>query len=229
MLATLDGERRQFLASVLKSATKKRTWFELDVELAAEATGSPRERVVRALDWLAEKRHVELEPQGVRHRYRRLQVPENLEAHAETLVSRVHRRERAELLRIAQVLELTAQDRCQVRALGSHFGDDEGEPCGHCSHCLRGPSKILTRTPLRVEPATVSACLELAEQHPEVLGDPRAMARFLCGLTSPALTAARLTRHADFGALSRMPFQDVLAVVDGCPVSTRPRSNESPR
>lgn len=215
MLAPFDSERRQFLARVLKAANKKRTWFELDVELAATATNSPRDRVVRALDWLAESGHVELEPQGVRHRYRRLQVPADLDAYTETLVSRTQRRERAELTRLTQVLRLVTQDRCQVRTLGAYFGDEEGEPCGHCSHCRRGPSALPARARLGDDRTTVSACLELAQQHPQVLGDPRAVVRFLCGLTSPALTAARLSRHASFGALSRVPFHDVLAMVEG--------------
>ena len=40
---------------------------------------------------------------------------------------------------------------------------------------------------------------------------PRQAARFLCGLTSPALTRAKVTRHAIFGALEDRPFRDVLA------------------
>jgi superfamily II DNA/RNA helicase len=39
---------------------------------------------------------------------------------------------------------------------------------------------------------------------------PRALARFLCGITSPAITRDRLTRHDAFGLLSDMAFHDVL-------------------
>jgi len=39
----------------------------------------------------------------------------------------------------------------------------------------------------------------------------RQQARFLCGLTSPALTSARLSRHALFGTLEAYPFAEVLA------------------
>ncbi|MBN1606600.1 MAG: RecQ family ATP-dependent DNA helicase [Polyangiaceae bacterium] len=215
MLASVEGERRQFLRGVLKAATKKRTWFALDVEAAAETTGSGRDRVVRALDWLAEKGHIELEPQGVRHRYRRLRVPDDLDAYIQTLAARTRSRERAELDRIRQVLDLTTLDRCQVRALGRHFGDPEAEPCGHCSHCLHGPSAPLVRTTVRAEPAAVRAAFELCAQYPEALGNPRALARLLCGLTSPALAAAHLTRHEHFGVLSAVPFPDVLALVEG--------------
>jgi ATP-dependent DNA helicase RecQ len=52
---------------------------------------------------------------------------------------------------------------------------------------------------------------ELVAAHPAALGEPRQQARFLCGLSSPALTAARLGRHALFGALDEYPFPEVLA------------------
>jgi ATP-dependent DNA helicase RecQ len=43
------------------------------------------------------------------------------------------------------------------------------------------------------------------------LRTPRQLARFLCGLTSPATTRERLGKHAAFGLLARVPFADVLA------------------
>jgi ATP-dependent DNA helicase RecQ len=56
---------------------------------------------------------------------------------------------------------------------------------------------------------------QLCEAHPGALGEPRQQARFLCGLTSPALTAARLSRHALFGALEDRSFADVVAWCGG--------------
>ncbi len=46
--------------------------------------------------------------------------------------------------------------------------------------------------------------------HPDALAEPRQQARFLCGLTSPALARARISRHALFGSLERLRFADVL-------------------
>ena len=37
------------------------------------------------------------------------------------------------------------------------------------------------------------------------------MTRFLCGLSSPKLIRAKLTRHSLFGALQQVPFPVVLA------------------
>jgi ATP-dependent DNA helicase RecQ len=39
------------------------------------------------------------------------------------------------------------------------------------------------------------------------------LARFLCGIASPAATRAQLNRHPDFGALSEFPFQKILEMI----------------
>ena len=41
------------------------------------------------------------------------------------------------------------------------------------------------------------------------------MTRYLCGLTSPATTRARLTRAEAFGAFDEVPFRQVMALVEG--------------
>jgi ATP-dependent DNA helicase RecQ len=46
------------------------------------------------------------------------------------------------------------------------------------------------------------------------LAAPRQLARFLCGITSPATTRAKLTRNPAFGLLSEVPFDQVLTIAD---------------
>jgi ATP-dependent DNA helicase RecQ len=55
---------------------------------------------------------------------------------------------------------------------------------------------------------------ELVRENHAELATPRQLARFLCGMTSPASTRGRLTRHAAFGLLSDLPFADVLAIAE---------------
>jgi ATP-dependent DNA helicase RecQ len=54
------------------------------------------------------------------------------------------------------------------------------------------------------------ALRELMLEHPRALEEPRQLARFLCGLTSPATSRARLGRHPSFGALAERSFVQVL-------------------
>ncbi len=51
----------------------------------------------------------------------------------------------------------------------------------------------------------------LRDEMPDLLSPPRSMARLLCGVSSPALSKAKLHGSDLFGALSHIPFQEVLA------------------
>jgi ATP-dependent DNA helicase RecQ len=44
----------------------------------------------------------------------------------------------------------------------------------------------------------------------------RQLARFLCGISSPAVTRDRLTRHDAFARLESIPFSKVLEYLDVC-------------
>jgi ATP-dependent DNA helicase RecQ len=100
-----------------------------------------------------------------------------------------------------------------VQSLVGYFGETRADPCGHCTYCLTGAAQKLPEpeaTPkLDLDRATLD---ELTAEHPAALGTPRQRARFLCGLTSPATTKAKLSRHALFGALAEQRFADVLAL-----------------
>ena len=84
--------------------------------------------------------------------------------------------------------------------------------CGHCSWC-NGVSDF--PLPERVSPPVSATVLEqarsLREAHGEALHDARALARLLCGVSSPRVSRARLTRNPLFGALRDVPFGKVLS------------------
>ena len=71
ILAEFDGERRQFLRRIFQHAKKARTWFQIDLNEVARALDAPRDRVVRALDYLGERGWLKVDVSGTRHRYRR--------------------------------------------------------------------------------------------------------------------------------------------------------------
>src|SRR5690606_12675348 len=93
ILAQFEGERRTFLANLLKQAKKGRTWFAVDADRAAKALGVPRERIVAALDYLGEKGMLDVTHEGIRLRYRRLKKPDDLGALARDLHQRTIDRE----------------------------------------------------------------------------------------------------------------------------------------
>jgi ATP-dependent DNA helicase RecQ len=109
------------------------------------------------------------------------------------------------------VVELIGHDGCQVNALVGHFGERREAPCGHCSHCLEGRQVLPAPTPPPpIAPGLREQLTALRAKHPDALGEARQAARFLCGLTSPGLTRAKLGKHELFGALEAHRFEDVL-------------------
>ncbi len=212
ILARFDGERREFLTRVFRSAHKAKTWFSIDVDEVAAATGTGRDRVVRALDYLGEQQMLEVRATGIRHRYRTLNTPDNLKALAKVLYHRLLEREAREIGRLQQVLDLAVRAGCKVEALAAHFGEILEDRCGHCSWCLEGQSGVagLTRPVAIIDEEVWQEALALQREQGQVLADPRALIRFLCGIASPRLSRARLRAHPLFGALSHVPFQELL-------------------
>ena len=209
ILARLTGEPREFMQRLLAASQKARLWYTVDAGELADRLGAPRERIVRALDWLAGEQLVELKAEGVLHPYRRLRRAD-LESLSDALYERALQRERAELARLEAVLDLARQDACQTQTLSRHFSDPEpASPCGHCEHCLGGPIELPPPSATGLDAATWARVAKLPAQHAE-LADPRVFARVLCGVTSPLQSRAKLNRHADFGCFAAVPFAEVM-------------------
>jgi ATP-dependent DNA helicase RecQ len=221
VFARFVGERAGFLRQVIAAGRAGRVWTTLAPDDVAAALGAPRERIVAAIDYLAEQGLILAEAAEARQRYTVLEPVSDAATLVDLLAGRFARREQAEVGRLAQVLALVESPTCQVAELVGHFGETLPGPCGHCTVCLDGPVGPLPeehQPPLQVDAGALQG---LAAEHPEALGDPRQQARFLCGVTSPATTRARLTREPLFGSLSERPFADVLAWCAGAAVSRR--------
>jgi len=210
ILERLTGEPRDFMRGLLGASQKARLWHTVDAAQAARSLDAPRERVVRALDWLGEAGVAEVKAEGVLHPFRRLRVAD-LDALSDALYERALMREQAELSRLEAVVALATQDACQSQTLSRHFSDPEPEkPCGHCEHCLVGPIELEPGGAAQVDDAAWARVRDLPTGHSE-LADPRVFARFLCGVTSPLLSRTRLAKHAEFGRFADVPFAEVMA------------------
>jgi ATP-dependent DNA helicase RecQ len=211
ILGQFEGERRHFLESLFRQVKKGRIWLSLDPATAASALGCPRSRIVRALDWLSEQGMLELQASGVRHRYRRLASPLSLDRLAASLHQRMMNREAGELGRLRQVRELALMEGCRHVKLADHFGERLEEPCGHCSGC-RGEHLPLPEAANHTIPEALSATLgPLLAETGDLFDAPRVLSRFLCGISSPKLSRAKLGGHRLFGSLAEIPFAHVMA------------------
>ncbi len=221
IIAQFSGEPAQFLERLLAQAKVGRSWLTIDPEALAERLRQPRARVVRALEVLEQRGLGVLEASDVRHRFSRVDgVATDVEGLVAELNARFARREASDIERIRQVLALARSSGCLTNALAAHFGQQRGAPCGHCSGCCpSGTAEAAQAEPAQPEPALSAAdrqaLHELRLEHPQALEEPRQLARFSCGLTSPATSRARLTRHPSFGIFAEHSFVQVLRLCEG--------------
>ena len=89
------------------------------------------------------------------------------------------------------------------------------EDCGHCDRC-RGvlPVKLKTSTPSKVSHVEWQQIRRLVEEGHAALATARQLARFLCGMSSPASMRGRLYRHDAYGLLADLPFTEVEVVAE---------------
>jgi ATP-dependent DNA helicase RecQ len=212
ILRELPAASSKFLDALFKVTKKGRTWHAVVPEEAATTLGEPRDRVVRALEYLEQRGWAELRPSDLRHRFVRNDGVD-ADALVADLVRRFTKREEADIARVEQILSLIEAPDCQSARLALHFGEHLSATCGHCSVCRSGRTQLLPEPALPPLDALVdgAAFAQLRSSHPRALAHPRQAARFLCGLASPALTQAKLGRHALFGSLATRRFAEVLA------------------
>lgn len=212
ILARFDPQRADFLQRLFDAGKMGRTWLTIDVQRATGLLGEPRTRILKALQYLEEQGCIETRAKGVRQGYRRLQQPD-LPGLCARLGQLFARREQQDLARLQLVMDYAASAECLPAQLCGYFGEQLAQPCGQCSSCREPRARQLPQT----APAAIGEEQQLAigrligEANP-ALAHPRQLARFLCGLPSPA--TMRLRQHPQFGHLAQQPFRQVLALAE---------------
>ncbi|MDB4948910.1 MAG: helicase [Gemmatimonadetes bacterium] len=213
VVGRFDEGRASFLRAIFRESKFGREWYTIDPEGVAGRLGEPRDRVVRALEYLEQQGLLELQASDARQRFTRLVPDPDVEALADELAARFAKREVQEVERVRAVGELVGMQGCQTNALLAYFGETRDAPCGHCTFCGTGRATPLPNASVAAPVGRAvdrDAFAEVCRANRAALGTPRQRARFLCGLSSPALTRAKLSRHALYGALEDRRFADVL-------------------
>ncbi len=213
--ARYNADRAAFLASVFDAGKMGRTWLTLDPDEVAAQIDQPRDRVVAAVNYLEQQGDVTTQPSGLRHGYRRLTDPPQADVVAK-LAALFSKREANDIARTARVLAFAELDTCLTAALVGYFGEHLAGPCGHCGPCLGEPGGALPRAAAgTLGDAERRLVQEVTAEDHAALTHPRALARFLCGLSSPALQGRNgLQRDRRFGRLGQLPFLRVLEIAE---------------
>lgn len=206
---------RKFLKRLLEAGEMKQWWSWFEPSKLADELGVSREKIVAALGELELAGDAIVKVSGVRQAYRVKKDPGDLKALSESMAALFQQREQADLERLRQVLGISAQRGCLTAYLIKHFGEKLGEPCGHCDRCRGVPAKTIKRPAARkIADDELSVIRQVVDEKHAALSSTRQLARFLCGMTSPATIRGRLTKHDGFGLLADVPFADVLMTAE---------------
>ncbi len=148
---------------------------------------------------------------GYRQRFRRLNDNVNRQEVCTHLQTTFLEHEQMEIRRIQNMLDYAQHDGCLTGYLLQYFGETL-DKCGHCGICLGdSPARVKKRVNEEIHTDNIDKLRALVKEYPNALSQPRQQARFLCGLNSPAVSAAKFLRgNPVFGSLARVPFANVL-------------------
>ncbi|VVO11263.1 ATP-dependent RNA helicase RhlB [Pseudomonas fluorescens] len=215
LLERFEGERKDFVAAIIQTSSRARTWATVSFEAMYTQYSAERNRVVKALDYFQEKGWVELESKQMTEVYSVLQSDFDSDALSADLHEYFTRHEQAEVARIHEMLEVFATERCLGYRLAEYFGDHNApERCGHCSVCHGHIARLPEPPPLPplVDKNFAALCGDFIHKHEQHTGNvPTAerLTRFLCGISVPLFTKLKARAISGYAALEDYPYAEV--------------------
>ncbi|QZT39017.1 RecQ family ATP-dependent DNA helicase [Halosquirtibacter xylanolyticus] len=209
-----SGERMKFVKDIFTYSDKARIWYNVDFDKIAK--GSPqatRERVVNALDYFVEKQWIDLETKKMMEVYR-VTPPQNhskLEL-IEHLYQLFKNKEKGEIFRINQVIDLICSNSCFYHQLTQYFGQETSwEKCGHCSNCKGTTITIPDRvTDEEFESFSYKDMKELFLTNYKASFSAHDFGCYLCGISAPLLSRYRVKKLRDWARFTDYRFQSVM-------------------
>ena len=204
IMAGRGATEARHLKKLLASATSERGRLIIDAATCGDPKAADRLRE------LALAGDAIVEPRRVAHTYR-LKNPEiDARTTIDAIITRFERREREDLARLTQVVGYATRPGCLTVMLAKYFGSPAAQSCGNCDRCHGISPAKLKRPPARaVTDEEWQQITDLVKSRNSALGTARQLARFLCGMTSPA---TRFLRDPRFGILADLPFHEVFPI-----------------
>ena len=214
ILAQFDNDRAGFLARIFATGRMGKKWLTLDMLTIEQQLQEPRLRIIKALDYLAEKNWIELSVANLRQGYknnRAVATTQQRQQLCDYLDQLFAQREQRDILRIRSLLEFANNPACLSWQLMQYFGELTNVSCGICSHCCQvSCDPVSAPPPIPLTEAQQQLMATVKQERHSALSQPRQLARFLCGLPSPATSRSSLKNHPAFGALAEVSFPVIL-------------------
>lgn len=215
ILNQFQGERRQFIEAIFACSTKAKVWCQVDLEALWMNYQSERSRVVAALDYFHQNGWIELESKQLTDVYSVLPATQNQEATSQHLVELFQSKEQKDIERIHTMLNLFQSSDCLSYQLAHYFADHNAPTqCGHCSVCRGQVASFPQPQQEQPELAHLSAWVdEFVQLSPTAISNA-AVARFLCGISTPIITQLKASKLRGYGSMANVSFEQVLKQVE---------------
>ncbi|WP_425668963.1 RecQ family ATP-dependent DNA helicase [Vibrio owensii] len=215
ILNQFQGERRQFIEAIFACSTKAKVWCQVDLEALWMNYQSERSRVVAALDYFHQNGWIELESKQLTDVYSVLPVTQNQEATSQHLVELFQSKEQKDIERIHTMLNLFQSSDCLSYQLAHYFAAHNAPTqCGHCSVCRGQVASFPQPQQEQPELAHLSAWVdEFVQLSPTAISNA-AVARFLCGISTPIITQLKASKLRGYGSMANVSFEQVLKQVE---------------
>ncbi|RDB29220.1 putative ATP-dependent DNA helicase RecQ [Hypsizygus marmoreus] len=217
--ASIAANKSAIAAAIRAHCRPKGAKYEIDVVLAAAATGIDRIDLAKQISNWELDGLIDTKASQVRARYAILKAlpktTEEIKTIAGEMFSRMLKREEEGIEKLRQVIEFATDDDCLAHNLAKYFGDSDAVPdgmCQRCTFCTTGESMEFSgRTTTPVDHAQIQAILRACPER----DDPRLLARMAFGITSPRLTLNKWsTANPMFGSMVTMDFNALIAAFD---------------
>ena len=219
ILALFSQERAQFLETVFTLSNIKKVWGVVDFDSIYEQYGAERTRVVAALEYLHENKHIELASRLITDVY---QVNGNLLQSSdlsERMAAYFADNERKEIERIASLIKFFESNTCLSFNLSAYFDDSQApQECGHCSVCMNNLAKLSYSAPVSMPDTqqVLRAITALQTHLRDKYNGPITIStycRFLTAMAMPMFTRYKIRQVAGFGCCEHCRYAEVKALV----------------
>lgn len=210
IIETFEGERAQFVKTILDNSTTAKTWTKVDIDNIVAESGFERQRVLTALEYFHEKVWIDLQPKSAVEVFEILNSEFNIDSIAKDFANLFIEKEKKDVERLHAMIELFETDQCLAKSLSAYFGEELDYNCQRCSVCMgKEPVKLLTSTLPSLDKLNFHA---LVQPLMDTAGSALSVAlvtHFLCGISSPRLVEYKARQMVGFGRLESYPYKTV--------------------
>jgi ATP-dependent DNA helicase RecQ len=206
-----EGERKQFVTTVLNYCDTKKIWTTVDIPAILDNYDTDRQRILAALEYFEEMGWIDLQSRQAVEVYDILTQAFNIDDMAEKMHVLFKKKEDLEIQRIHNMVGFFESDACISKQLAGYFGEHLAkERCGHCSFCKSG--KVVLQTTTELKPLAQMDFRTITAEFTQAVGEQFSevnLTKFLCGIYTPVFSKLKIKKLPHFGILESYPFLEV--------------------